>query len=139
MKYNMFNRLIKKWKELMSRPKTVKLEHGEVSLHGFPKEVSDSLVQHIKGFNKPTIVVPGGTPLDEIVHKPHQTTKVKTEDSNFTDTALGIRQVGNKYELVYVKYNADTKEAIVDKVHAEDFRRDVTTKFKMAASELKFV
>jgi len=123
----------------MARPKTITLEHGTVSLQGFPKEVSEALAEHIKNYGKPasteattsTVSIPTSSVTTPI--------PVNQVSSELTDTAVGVRQIGNKYELVLVKYNAQTKDASVLTVEPYEFRREAIMKFKMKASELNFV
>lgn len=131
----------------MSRPRSVQLKDGKVSLQGFPKEIADKLVEHIKAFELPEVIVPFEQPLkDKKLELPHvESTTVSMEDLKFlrdaqsnakaftdkeiiispsvseniilTDKAIGIRLKDKKWELVTVGYNTEAGVAKIEQVN----------------------
>lgn len=137
----------------MARPRTIELKDGKVSLSGFPPEVSGRLAEYIKDFESPSVVVQAVTdvalgstmsleqlekyvsPENIIIHEK------SILNSSLTDIALGVRlnPITGKYEVVEVKYDAESKQARVDEIQIEAFKKDATNVFKVKAAKLDFV
>lgn len=109
----------------MSKPRKIKLAEGTVLLAGFPKDVANKLEAYIAAYTQPTILISSGTNIEEIAAPKPQ--------YHMPDKALGLREKSSsEYEVVVVKYNADTKDAIVEEViPAGTFKADGISKFKM--------
>lgn len=59
----------------------------------------------------------------------------KADVSSLTETALGTCKVDGKWTLAFVKYNPDTKEAMVTELkQGEDGRSGTAERFKIEAS-----
>lgn len=122
--------MFKDWLKFMARPRVIKLEKGEVSLHGFAKEDSDALCEHIKQlYKKDSSVATVLTPTPRVV------------SSSLVDKALSVRIIPElkKAEMVTVSYNAETKEAQVESIQEFDNAKEAIIKFKIEAANLKFV
>lgn len=131
-------------KESMSRPRKIYLDLGEISLMGFPKEVADALESHIENFNKSA--VPPTETLEDLktqvknVAEPVTPAQVVNKDAlTLPHRAVGLAVHDNKYKVVTVALNLDTKEASVITVQNTDGKSDGINKFKQTASELRFV
>lgn len=135
----------------MSRPRTVQLKDGKVSLSGFPPEVSSRLAEYIKAFESPTIIVSpgdiiGSTMSLEQLEKYVSPENIKIHEksilnSSLTDVALGVRlnSTTGKYEVVEVKYSIESRLARVDEIQVETFKKDAANVFKVKAAKLDFV
>lgn len=130
----------------MSRPKTIELENGTVSLSGFPKEVSEALAEYIRAFGKEQIVILAGTDVNKHTGSTLDSflKEEKIEISSISldslpHRAVGIYREGRINRVVTVAYNLDTKQALVADVKGAIDHKDATTQFKMAADKLRFV
>lgn len=126
--------------KIMARPKVVQLEHGTVSLQGFPKEISDALVEYIKNFNQPVTLTPPSKLLESSLVESlvvEEDTPISLQD--LPSRAIGVYSDGTDRRLVTVAYNLDTKEALVESDVKCEGMRDSSMKFKMAADKHKFV
>jgi hypothetical protein len=132
----------------MARPRTIQLEHGEVSLQGFSKEQADALSEYIKNFGKePTQSIQTDSGITNVMLSAQPgvlvtpMTDMTIDISTLKEKAIGIHvdRKNLKVEMITVAYNPETKEALVEKVEACDGMRHGVVKFKMAAAELNFV
>jgi hypothetical protein len=125
----------------MARPRIIKLEHGEVSLQGFPKEIADALSEHINNFGRTALV--DKTLVEEI----QQTNKNLEEGlkllepslEELTSRAIGVHVDGKQHSLVTVAYDVNTKNAKVEHVLKCFDARECRMEFKKAADRNKFV
>ncbi len=116
----------------MARAKEVKLGTGSVFLNNFSREKAEKLTELLNKFHasyesgKDEDVV-----LDEAPHL----------EGLMSEKAIGVAydKASNRQVAVTVVYNLETKEAKVDHVIACDGLRDAGNKFKMLASDLRFV
>lgn len=136
----------------MARPRTIKLGDSEVILKNMSKEQADKIEALISQPSQ--IVVPAETVTSEIIksdpielkgvnldseitfHTMHQIGNNQTQHNlPLENTALGIRKnSAGKWELVHVKYNAESKQALVDKVvDLGDNKGLAISEFKIAA------
>lgn len=137
----------------MSRPKTIELENGTVSLSGFPKEVSEALAEYIRAFGK--VNKHAGSSFDCFLKEEHITLDQVKEVAilgaqagaslatpsleELPNRAVGIYRDGPLNRVVTVAYNLDTKQALVTDIKGAIDFKDATTQFKMAADKLRFV
>lgn len=127
----------------MSRPRTIKLPQGEVSLQGFPKDVADALSEHIKSFGQPSGVTipPAAIPAAELPNfRPLSIEPAPEADvSNLPSKAIGLYKEGNVKKIVTVAYNLSSGVARVESEELCDGMREAIMKFKMAADKNGFV
>lgn len=125
------------------RPRRILLDLGEVSLLGFPKEVADALQEHIENFNKSAVppVETFETVLASVKNPPAEViTEIVAKDlTTMPYRAVGLSVHENKYKVVTVAFNLDTKEATVVDFKVTDGKADGINKFKCTASDLRFV
>lgn len=127
----------------MAKPRRIELDLGTVSLQGFPTEVADKLEEHILSFNKSA--VPPKETLEHITQQikaptPEAPVEVVAKPTvNLDKRAIGLTVHENKYKVVTIAYNIDSKEASVITMQLTDGKRDGINKFKQTASELNFV
>jgi len=98
----------------MARPTTIKMGEGEVVLRNLPKEEIERIKALLTGEKSVG---------QELIEALQETVDVQqsNDTTNYNlplnETALGFRKNNaGSYELISVKYNVDTKQAIVDKV-----------------------
>lgn len=133
----------------MARPKVIQLDQGKVSLQDFPPDVSADLVDHIKAFFNPptTLQLSSSQDLVSIIKEARSDlqTSFKTLNEVKLDTlqdvslAVKIDKKNLKVYLVEVKYNIETKEAVVTHTEEFDNAREASVKFKVKAADLNFV
>lgn len=63
----------------------------------------------------------------------------ETTVQELNEVAFGLVKRGNKYELVTIKFNADTKESVIEKVENAGDRREAVNKFKLAIFNAKLL
>lgn len=117
----------------MARAKEIKLGTATVYLHNFTKERAERLTELLQKFHAGE-----NSALEEPVAEAFVEPQLL---STLSEKAIGVTfdKATNKQVTVTVLYNLETKEAKVDHVQAADGLRDATNKFKMLASDLRFV
>lgn len=112
-----------------AKPRSIKFEDGTVLLSGFPKDLANELEAYVAKFKKSSELSEGQTmAIEEVV-----STEASKPMYHMPDKAFGLREKSpREYEVVVVKYNADTKDAVVDEIiPAGDFRQQGQTALKM--------
>lgn len=119
----------------MARPISIKVDDGVVILKNLSKEKSDEIRALLGG--EKTVGEQLITALEETVEA-QQNADNTYYNAPLTDTALSIRKNSSGcYELVSVKYNADTKQAIVESIANYKFDKQIAVgDFKVLVSKL---
>lgn len=135
----------------MARPRVVKAFGGEVIFKNLPKDKQDLLAQYVETIaNAPEQIEVTLTPKDTVIAlDKHQleSSNSKLEmlntlanaavvASELNDVAVGIHKDNSgSYSLVEVKYNLDSKQAVVDKVKSYGKEREVVmSDFRIVAA-----
>jgi len=111
-----------------ARPRVLKLDDGEVVLRNLSKEKSDELIKLLTSETKAE-----AEPL---------TQEEQAEENELKHEALGIRCTNTDkgdWEVVTVKYNAETKEAKVTNITKVTGKAVAVSEFKMECYRKGFV
>ena len=118
----------------MARPREIKLESGgTIKLQDVPKELADKIealaTGKSLGVEQEVLAVPR--------QEPPKNNEVISSDG-FLNTALGLIKRDNKYDVVVVKFDPESKQAIVTEfIYAGDFRDRAFNKFKQEVVQRK--
>lgn len=125
---HLFHILKKKWRNVLAKPRRIKLESGTVLLSGFPKEIANELENHILKFKMPEPSACSSTT------KVEEQNEVKVEQKQeeaeeqvklHNNKAIGLYEKSpGQFEVVVVGYDCELNEANIEEVkNAGDFKQ----------------